>query len=235
MGMVIWCYGDGDGNSDDEEDGANDEDGDDDHCHGVSQDVLRSSSVLPLLLLLLAQSSILKKDPEERLDLNGILSHPWTTEHGELDLLGDEGVDAYELADNARIQAYQEITELLSDFPKREFKDGEYLFLAGHDANTMYFIINGQVDIVLREKDRADLLPTQQVKSDSDEDDDSESEDEEDDMPNEQEDGLVAPGESSKSAYPPLSKTPSSICMPMTPDMPCGYSNCFRVMGLVLP
>jgi len=143
----------------------------------------------------------LKKDPEERLSLRDMLVHPWTTDDGKHTLVDmDEQLDAYDLADVAKKVAIQEITTLLRDFPRKEYREGEYVFMAGFDANEMFFLEEGECEVILRPQDREWLqcdqmaLGSAHVPSDSDESEESDSDDDMD-MPNEQEDGIVLPGE----------------------------------------
>lgn len=151
------------------------------------------------------------------MNLTEIMCHPWTTKNGTYDIIIEEGTAAFNLAELTRKAVVKEIALLLSDFPRKEYREGEYLFMAGFPAEEMFYIEEGQVDIVLRAQDREWLqqgeeggLGKADIHSDSDESDETDSEEEEDDLPNEQEDGIVNPGEHSK-----LSGATKGPCCPL--------------------
>eukprot|EP00873_Tetraselmis_striata_P019425 jgi/Tetstr1/439689/TSEL_028108.t1 len=145
-------------------------------------------------------SGCLKKDPMERMTLENMLTHPWTTNGGKVKLIeGGIQVDAFLLAETAKKVLLRQNATLLKEFPRRKFVDGEYLFMVGNPAVEMYFLEAGEVEVVIRAVDRQQLLE-ENIKgaaaalSDSDESYDSEEESD-CDLPNEQEDGIVAPGD----------------------------------------
>lgn len=161
-------------------------------------------------------SGCLKKDPMERMTLENMLTHPWTTNGGKVKLIeGGIQVDAFLLAETAKKVLLRQNATLLKEFPRRKFVDGEYLFMVGNPAVEMYFLEAGEVEVVIRAVDRQQLLE-ENIKgaaaalSDSDESYDSEEESD-CDLPNEQEDGIVAPGDKSlPPASAPLCCTVSS-------------------------
>uniref|UniRef100_A0A061QYE0 Calcium/calmodulin-dependent protein kinase kinase n=1 Tax=Tetraselmis sp. GSL018 TaxID=582737 RepID=A0A061QYE0_9CHLO len=161
----------------------------------------------------------LRKDPDERLTLEEMMTHPWTTENGKYNVMEEDEQDAYDLAEQTRQIFIRQISQLLQGFPRRSFHDGEYLYMAGFDAGEIFFIEEGECEIVLRAQDIESLAQDQQplgradVPSDSDESEESEEESEEDDdmdLPNECEDGIVAPGDNKVKPAWALSKFSTS-------------------------
>ncbi|CAG9464317.1 unnamed protein product [Pedinophyceae sp. YPF-701] len=98
---------------------------------------------------------MLEKDPAKRITLTGMKQHPWVREGGPAhhDAAGGASyapvkVSEDELAAAVTSYVQWDIKEHIAGFQERVFERGEYLFREGEVGDSMFYIVEGDVDIV---------------------------------------------------------------------------------------
>lgn len=109
--------------------------------------------VSPELLDLFAR--ILEKDPAKRITLEGIMSHPWTTEHGRSPLpcvksllIPPAQIEVSQNEQQSAIDRSSLVSMIRARLKEKQFLPGEYLFREGEEAHCVFMIMSGVVEIV---------------------------------------------------------------------------------------
>lgn len=99
---------------------------------------------------------MLAKDPAARLSMEQVCNHDWVTGRGRLErMISARLLKPVEVSPEEVDSALSAYRPLVADgltgvgFEEREYAPGSYLFREGEEGNEMFYIVEGNVDIVV--------------------------------------------------------------------------------------
>jgi len=117
---------------------------------------------------------MLEKDPEKRITLEGIMQHPWTTEHCRSPLPCLKSLlqppKVIEITRNeaqAAIDRSSLVSMIRARLKEKLFMPGEYLFHEGEEAHCVFMIMSGVVEIVTKLNNGVDTSAIDEMEEQS--------------------------------------------------------------------